>query len=212
MQGRSKIHTVLVVLAIILAVGVIVEGYFLVRGDKANVAGGGTAPAQTVRVQAARQGGMPAQAPDADPYEEMLMMQQKIDRMFQEMMARRTAHGALPVDRALLSPMIDTKETETEYVIICDLPGMEQDKINIYIEGDRLVIKGVREVEKEIAGAQGAFRAERRFGSFQRAVPLPHNTEKAGMKAEYKNGVLTIIVPKTAPAAPPPAAGEGNIL
>ena len=140
------------------------------------------------------------------------MMQQKIDRIFEEMMARRTARGAFPVDRVLFSPMIDTKETETAYVIICDLPGMEQDKIDIYIENDCLVIKGVREVEKEIAGARGAFRAERRFGSFQRVVSLPHHTDKAGMKAEYKNGVLTIIVPKTAPAVPAPAAGEGNIL
>jgi len=215
MQEHSRIHAVLVTLAVILAAGVIVEGYFLVRGVRETaVPAGGAGPGQAARMPLPQPGAVPASgaAPAGDPYEEMLLMQQKIDRMFQEMMARCAVPAGLPVGRAVSFPTVDTKETETEYVIMCDLPGMEQDKISIYFEGERLVITGTRETEKQVAGAQGAARTERQFGSFRRAVPLPPDTDKGSLQAEYKNGVLTVIVPKTRPAAPAPDKEEGKIL
>jgi HSP20 family protein len=220
MPEHTRIHNFLVVSAVVLAVGVVIEGYFLLTGEKEErPLSRVERPARVSPPAAPRPGGAGAPQAAADPYQEMLIMQKKIDRMFEEMMSRRDGQGGVPFDRTLFEPAVDVKETEDEYVIICDLPGMEEDKISVYFEGDHLVIKGARETEEAAAAGKGMRRKERRFGSFRRVVPLPPHTDKSGVKAEYTNGVLTIIVPKTGPAVPggphdgpASAAGEGRIL
>jgi len=100
-----------------------------------------------------------------DPFLEMRQMQRAMNRMFNHML-HEPATTVMPVRDSFFSPRLDTYETANAFVVECDLPGMEKDKIDVYFESDRLVIKGIRETEQEPAGAHGAFRTERRFGSF----------------------------------------------
>jgi len=95
------------------------------------------------------------------------------------------------------NPNLDVHETEKEFQISLEVPGMTEKEIDISVTKHMLTISGEKKEEKE-ENAKGIYRMERRYGSFSRSIPLPENcvdTEKAA--AAYKNGVLTITLPKT---------------
>ncbi|HEY9681583.1 MAG TPA: Hsp20/alpha crystallin family protein [Oculatellaceae cyanobacterium] len=96
------------------------------------------------------------------------------------------------------SPSLDVHETDKEFQINVEVPGMNEKDIDISMSRDTLTISGEKREEKE-ENAKGVYRMERRYGSFTRSIPLPENcvdTEKA--EASFKNGVLTIKLPKAA--------------
>jgi HSP20 family protein len=96
------------------------------------------------------------------------------------------------------NPNVDVHETDKEFQVSLEVPGMEEKDIDISMSRDMLTISGEKKEEKE-ENAKGIYRMERRYGSFTRQIPLPQNcvdTEKA--QASYKNGVVTIKLPKTA--------------
>lgn len=95
-------------------------------------------------------------------------------------------------------PSVDVVEGETEVTVTADLPGMEEKDIELQIEDDALVIRGEREHRKE-EKRRNVYRAERSYGSFQRAVMLPAEVNADEASAVYKNGVLTVKLPKVAP-------------
>ncbi len=97
---------------------------------------------------------------------------------------------------AVFIPSLDVHETDKEFQIRLEVPGMDEKDIDISIHRDLLTISGEKKEEKE-ENVKGVHRVERRFGSFSRSVRLPENcvdTEKA--EAAYKNGVLTVKLPK----------------
>lgn len=94
------------------------------------------------------------------------------------------------------NPLLDVHETEKEFQITLEVPGMSEKDIDISMSRDMLTISGEKKEEKE-ENAKGIYRVERRYGSFSRSIPLPDNcveTDKA--EASYKNGVLTVRLPK----------------
>ncbi len=94
------------------------------------------------------------------------------------------------------SPVLDVHETEKEFQINLEVPGMTEKDIDISMSRDTLTISGEKKEEKE-ENSKGIYRMERRYGSFSRSIPLPENcvdTDKA--EASYKNGVLSIKLPK----------------
>lgn len=94
------------------------------------------------------------------------------------------------------SPVLDVHETEKEFQINLEVPGMNEKDIDISMSRDMLTISGEKKEEKE-ENSKGIYRMERRYGSFTRSIPLPENcvdTDKA--EASYKNGVLSIKLPK----------------
>ena len=102
-------------------------------------------------------------------------------------------------------PTVDLEETGGGYVVKVDLPGIDKDKINIAVSNDLLTIQGVRQSEsKTNDDKNGVFKQERSYGSFARSLRLPGPVDDANIQADYKNGVLTIKLPKLAsPAAEP---------
>src|SRR5205807_3010750 len=98
-------------------------------------------------------------------------------------------------------PAVDVWETDEEIVYAFDLPGIPEEKISIELEDDALTVSGERERSDEVSGER-FYRFERRFGAFSRTIGLPQGTTEAGIKADYRNGVLEIHVRK--PEEPKP--------
>ncbi len=94
-----------------------------------------------------------------------------------------------------LSPRIDVSETDAEYKIEAELPGINQKEIDVKIDNNILTIKGKKEDTKEEKDKNYHLR-ERYYGMFQRSISLPSNIEPDKIDASFKNGVLHIVVPK----------------
>ena len=94
------------------------------------------------------------------------------------------------------SPRLDVSETENGLEIVADLPGMEKKDIKVSLEDNLLTIQGERKEEKESKDKQ-YHTIERRSGSFYRALRLPVEVEKDKVEAAFKDGVLTLRLPKS---------------
>lgn len=138
-----------------------------------------------------------------DPFYEMEHIQQRMNRMFHDSFSRAMdlSGPTFLSQHTFFEPEIDINESGTHYVVKLDLPGMEKDQINVEVKDHFLVVSGNRKIEKEETDKDGKFyRAERSFGSFSRAVPLPADANQDDIQAEYKNGVLSVKIAKLIPA------------
>jgi HSP20 family protein len=93
------------------------------------------------------------------------------------------------------SPAVNTRETETAYLIALDLPGVEKDAIAVDLKDNTLTIGGERKFENEVK-EENYFRLESRYGRFERRFSLPDNADAEAIEAAFKNGVLTLTLPK----------------
>lgn len=93
------------------------------------------------------------------------------------------------------SPAVDIKEDENGFTIVADIPGVDPKDIDVHMENGMLTIKGERESEKK-EEKEGYKRIERSYGSFYRRFSMPDSADADKIKAESKNGVLQISIPK----------------
>ncbi|GIW55874.1 MAG: heat-shock protein Hsp20 [Nitrospiraceae bacterium] len=103
--------------------------------------------------------------------------------------------------RADWAPAVDVLETDTEFQIIAELPGVEKEDVKLSVEGGVLAISGRREPAKEEKGTR-IHRIERASGSFLRSFSVPDSVDETKVKANYKNGILTVHLPKMEKARP----------
>lgn len=96
-------------------------------------------------------------------------------------------------------PEFDVKETKEAFLFTADLPGFKSEDIQVHMEGTRLQVSGKREAEKEEKG-ETYYARERTYGNFFRAFTLPQTADAANVKADLRDGVLTLFVGKL-PAA-----------
>lgn len=92
-------------------------------------------------------------------------------------------------------PGIDISETEDQFLISAELPGMSKEDINISLENGRLAISGERTFENEEKGKK-YHRVETKYGSFERSFQLPDNVDEDSISATYENGLLNISIDK----------------
>jgi HSP20 family protein len=92
--------------------------------------------------------------------------------------------------------VVDLVEKADRYEITAELPGMDEKNIEVKLSNEMLVIKGEKREEKEEKEAN-YYMSERRYGSFQRAFRLPQGVNADKIEASFKNGVLTVALPKT---------------
>lgn len=119
-------------------------------------------------------------------------------RLFQDSLSRLFSE---PASRPW-SPAVDIYETENELVLKADIPDVDAKNVGIQIENGTLTLKGERRFEEQQNGHKGFHRIERSYGSFVRAFSLPDTVEGEKIKADYKNGVLTVTLPKKEVAKP----------
>ena len=99
------------------------------------------------------------------------------------------------------SPSVDIYETENELVLKADLPDVDQDQIDVRVENQTLTIAGERKFEKQ-DNVKGFHRIERSYGSFVRSFAVPNTFDTDHINANFKNGVLSITLPKKEAAKP----------
>ncbi len=128
----------------------------------------------------------------ADPFRDLSDMQSELNRLFDGFFGRPSA--APGVER-VWAPAVDMYETKDELVLSAELPGLNEKDIHLSITGDRLTLKGERRWSREI-DENSVYRGERWFGKFERTLPLPIPVQAGKVKATYRDGVLTVSLPK----------------
>ena len=93
------------------------------------------------------------------------------------------------------APQVDVTETDKDVKVCAEIPGVDAKDIDVSVEDGTLRIRGEKKYERE-ENEKGQYRMERSYGSFERAIPLPVEVDEAKAKAEFKNGVLRLTLPK----------------
>jgi HSP20 family protein len=133
-----------------------------------------------------------------NPLNEISDMQSKLSNLF----GRTVGAAADPtLNLPDWSPLVDVTEDEKEFLIKAELPEVKKEDVKVRVEDGMLRISGERHFEKEEKGKK-YHRVERAYGSFERSFSLPETCKPDGMTAEYKDGMLTLHVPKTKEIAP----------
>ncbi len=126
-----------------------------------------------------------------------LTLQQQMNRMFDDFFRRSNMmpFGELASQLGTFNPHIDVSENEKALIVSAELPGLEEKDVEVSLANNLLTISGEKKQEKEEKD-ENYYRAERTYGSFSRsvAIPCPIETDKA--EAVFKNGVLTVTLPK----------------
>ena len=124
-------------------------------------------------------------------------LQNQLARLFSEAFERSSDESSITT----WAPAVDIFETEHELVVKADLPDIQPEGLDIRVENNILTIRGERKFEKKVE--EGNYlRVERSYGSFSRSFALANTVNTKAIKAEYKNGVLTLSVPKREEAKP----------
>jgi HSP20 family protein len=99
------------------------------------------------------------------------------------------------------TPALDVYEDKDQFVVKAELPGMKKEDIDVSLHKGSLTISGERKSESE--GTEGGvYRSERYFGRFQRTLDLPASVEMDKVAAEYRDGILSLTLPKAEEAKP----------
>jgi HSP20 family protein len=128
-----------------------------------------------------------------DPFHDLASIQDRVNRLFQETLARQ--RGQETLESGQWAPPVDIFETPDRIVLRADLPGLEQKDIELRVNDGILTLRGERRAEADVK-PDDFHRAERPHGPFVRSFSLPINVDQAGIRATQKNGVLEVILPK----------------
>ena len=132
-----------------------------------------------------------------DPFQNLASLQDQVNRLFDTSFQGRSDSSALTA----WAPAVDIYETENELVLKADLPDINEKDLDVRIENNMLTIRGERKFEQKVK-EDNYLRIERTYGSFSRSFSLPNTVSTEGIKAEYKNGVLTVELAKRAESKP----------
>ena len=131
-----------------------------------------------------------------NPLQDLLVLQDRMNRLFEDATQRRAQSEAETetndeIERAEWYPAADITESDGGYVITVDLPGIDRDALDVSVDEDRLAIRGTRNIEASVQR-----RIERPRGQFVRTFGVPASVDQSKIGAEYKDGVLTVTLPK----------------
>ena len=128
-----------------------------------------------------------------EPARELNSLQGEMNRLFNTFFDTPLPNGGATQRRWL--PPMDLVETEDDFVLRADLPGLTESDVNIELEDNVLTVSGERKAEHE-ERKEGYYRVERASGSFARSLTLPEGVDPEGVKASFDKGVLEVRIPK----------------
>ena len=126
------------------------------------------------------------------PVRDLFGVRDEVDRLFDGFFTRGPLRGDIA---PAFTPAVDIEETADEFVVRADVPGMSQKDVKVSLVGDVLTIRGERKQESDTRNG-GMHRVERVQGSFERSFRLGTAVRNDKVKAQYRDGVLEIHVPK----------------
>src|SRR5687767_1236205 len=136
-----------------------------------------------------------------EPFRDLLSLQERMNRLFDESFAR--TRGA-DEDWALggaWAPAVDIYEQAGNIVLKAELPGIDPKDVDIRVENNTLTLRGERKLDNEVH-RDSFHRVERSYGAFSRSFALPSVVDTGSIKAEYRDGVLRMTLPKREEAKP----------
>jgi HSP20 family protein len=125
-----------------------------------------------------------------EPFRGISTLQDQVNRLFENSFDGRSESSI-----ASWAPAVDVHETENELVVTADIPGVNEKDVDVRVENNMLTISGERKTETNVKD-DNYLRVERSYGSFSRSFSLPNTVNTEGIAAEYKNGVLSVRLPK----------------
>lgn len=134
-----------------------------------------------------------------EPMRDLVMVQDRFNRLFNDTFSRFFEDGESATGTWI--PPVDIYETDQNVVLSAELPGLDPKDVEIRVEDGTLYLKGQRKFEKEVK-EENCHRIERSYGSFMRTFPVPSSVDAEKAKAEYKDGILTLTMPKREEAKP----------
>jgi len=135
-----------------------------------------------------------------EPFREIRTLQDRVNRLFESAFGY-PVRTETPLLREGWLPPVDIHEDSNNIYLKAELPGIKKEELNIAVEGDTLTIKGEKKHESEVKEEQFHV-MERTYGSFSRSFSLPTNVDAGKVRADYKDGVLTLTLPKKEESKP----------
>jgi HSP20 family protein len=133
-----------------------------------------------------------------EPFRGISTLQEQMNHLFEDAFVRGRGDESALTGWA---PAVDIYETEHELVVKADLPDVNEKDLDVRVENNVLTIRGEREFEKRVP-EDNYLRVERSYGSFSRSFSLASTVNTDAIKADYRNGVLTLQIPKREEAKP----------
>ena len=124
-------------------------------------------------------------------------LQEQVNKLFESTFNAQGENSGITA----WAPSVDIYETENELVLKADVPGVTEKDIDVRVENNMLTVRGERRGEQSVK-EDNYLRVERTYGSFSRSFSLPNTVNTEAISAEYKNGVLTVQLPKRAESKP----------
>ena len=134
-----------------------------------------------------------------DPFRELEDMSERLNRVFSRPSLRNSGKENLTV--ADWMPTVDISESDGEYLIKAELPEVKKEDVKVTVENGVLTLQGERRQEKE-EKSKRFHRVERSYGSFVRSFSLPESVDESSVRADYKDGVLNLHLPKSEKVKP----------
>jgi len=131
-----------------------------------------------------------------EPFRSTSGLESQVSRLFNELFDRSQESNLTS-----WAPAVDIFENEHELVVKADLPDVKPEELDIRVENNILTIRGERKFEKKV-DEKNYLRVERSYGSFARSFALANTVNSEAIKADYKDGVLTLTIPKREEAKP----------
>ncbi len=130
------------------------------------------------------------------PLDQLNTLKHEINRLMENPLA--------PLSKAaelfdVWGPAVDLYEDNDNFIVQAEVPGFQKNNLNVSLHGENLIISGERQREN---AEEALSRAERYYGRFQRTIALPKPVQAGDVKASYKDGILTVTLPKTPEAKP----------
>ncbi len=136
-----------------------------------------------------------------DPLQELDSFSNRLSTLFGRGTTQKNGEDNNWITQAAWAPLVDISEDDQEYLIKAELPGIDKDQVKVSVEDGMLVISGERSSEKEEKNRkyQGV---ERAYGRLIRTFNVPDDADGTKVKAEFKNGILKVHLPKDENAKP----------
>jgi HSP20 family protein len=136
-----------------------------------------------------------------DPFKDLEEISERFNRLFGRMTPARRESGREALTVADWAPTVDISEDEKEYLIKAEIPEVDKKDVKVTLQEGVLTIQGERKQEKEEKGRK-FHRIERSYGTFVRSFTLPEEVAEDKLKAEFKDGMLFVHLPKSERAKP----------